>query len=230
MNKKIKKIIVNSLTISRIIGTLFIPLMFNSLSKIMFILIIILLFITDAIDGPLARHWEVSTIAGTILDMSADKIFGFAILIIISNIYPIMLIPALLEIVIAVTNLISTNKGNISKSSQIGRIKTIVMWACISILFLTGMTEELIDILNINNNKYIIEFIAISTAIISEFVVAADYIIKAIKNNNKGNKKLFNIIKDKEKLKFIKNIIFDEKYYILTKDKNFIDKFNFSKK
>ena len=34
---------------------------------------------TDFLDGALARHWDVSTIFGSLLDMGADKIFGIAV-------------------------------------------------------------------------------------------------------------------------------------------------------
>ena len=245
MDKKIKKIIVNSLTATRIIGTCFIPLMFTTLPAGVFVLAISLLCITDAIDGPLARHWHVSTIAGSLLDMSADKLFGFVILIALSTIYPIMRIPALLEALVTATNIINANNGNIGKSSQLGRIKTVIMWASISMLFLTGLSSEIIESLNnvnvssliepivsnckrfienINNNKEHVETIFKTAAITSESMVAADYISTANKKNDKNNNKLFSILKEKEKLKFIKSILLNEKYYEITKDMSFLEK------
>lgn len=247
MDKKIKKGIVNGLTGTRIISTILLPTMFNSLSAPLFILVIGLILFTDFLDGKLARHWDVSTIAGSLLDMGADKLFGIAVLIALSTLYPIMTIPILLECVILTTNIISTNNGNIGKSSQIGRIKTFVIGISVCTLFLTGMSKEIIESLsntnfntlfnpiinniknfveNIKNNKEVIETVAVSTAIASESVVALDYIKKSTENNNKNNNRLFQIIKDKEKLEYIKKILLDEKYYEATKDMSMLDKFD----
>ena len=251
MTKKTKKCIVNGLTIARIIGTFLIPTMFNLLSPFVFVILISSLFFTDFLDGKLARHWGVSTIAGSILDMGADKLFGFAVLIALSSIYPIMLIPALLEGVVVATNLLNVNNGGLGKSSQIGRIKTLIMWGSISVLLLTGLSNEIIESLNntsinnvfqpiintikyfmnkINSNKENIETIFKTAAITSESMTTLDYLSEAvdIKNNkdNMNNEKLINILKDKEKLKYIKSILLDEKYYLITKNMNLINKLN----
>lgn len=248
MDKKIKKWIVNGLTGSRVIGTFLLPVMFNSLSAPFFILVVGLLLLTDFIDGSLARKWEVSTIFGSLLDMGADKAFGIAVLIALTSMYPIMWIPALLEGLIIATNIISTNNGDIGKSSELGRVKMWVVGFSICTLFLTGMSKELIDslsnvnlnnnfqliinsiksfIINVKNNKEIIEPIAVTTAIVSESVVAGDYIKKAVKNSknniNKENR-IKEIIKDKEKLKYIRKVLLDEKYYEASKDMNLLDK------
>ena len=49
-----------------------------------FLVSIGLILTTDFIDGKLARKWEVSTLGGSYLDMSADKLFGLSILIVLS--------------------------------------------------------------------------------------------------------------------------------------------------
>ena len=252
MDKKLKKAIVNGLTAARIIGTFFIPAMFTTMSAGAFILAIALLFSTDALDGQLARHWKVSTIAGSLLDMGADKLFGFTVLIALSQIYPIMYIPAALEAVVVGTNLVSANNGAIGKSSQIGRIKTVLMWSSISMLFITGFSNDIIETLskfnindfgyeivnwiksimiNIKNNKETIETICKTAAITSESLVTADYIGKTIKKSNNNtnvdkNNKLFSILKEKEKLEYVKNILLDEKYYEVTKNMSFMEKLN----
>ena len=247
MNKKLGKVIVNGLTGSRVIGTFLLPVMFNSLSAPFFILVVGLLLLTDFLDGPLARKLGVSTIFGSLLDMGADKLFGIAVLIALSSMYPIMLIPALLEGLIIATNIKSTNNGDIGKSSELGRIKMWIVGLSICTLFLTGMSKELIDslsniklnsnfqlivnniksfIINIKNNKEIIEPIAATTAILSESIVAGDYLTKTVKksNNNRENNRIKEIIQDKEKLKYLRKILLDEKYYNATKDMNLLDK------
>ena len=250
MNKKVKKGIVNGLTGIRVAGTCLLPVMISSLSAPVFILVIGLILFTDFLDGALARKFKVSTIFGSLLDMGADKLFGIAILIALSTMYPIMLIPALLEGVITFTNVKNTNNGDIGKSSELGRIKTWILGLSMCTLFLTGMSKELIDslsninmnsalapvinsiksfVVNIKNNKETIETIAVTTAITSESVVTADYIKKLVKNkkentNNQEENRLKEILNNKEKLQYIKKILLDEKYYSVTKDMNLLDK------
>ena len=231
MSKKIKKVIVNGLTLSRVAGTLVLPVIFNTLSAPLFILVIGMILFTDFLDGFLARKWDVSTIFGSLLDMGADKVFGIAVLIALSTIYPIMIIPVLLESLILVTNVKNTNYGDNGKSSQLGRIKTWVLGLSICTLFITGMSKELVEslnnisinkfidpiinniktfILNIQNNKNTIENIAKTAAITSESFVASDYIFKTIKNSKENDIKenrLSKILKDKEKLEYAKNIL-----------------------
>ena len=73
-NKKAKKVIVNGLTLSRVAGTIAMPVLFNTLSAPIFLLVVAAILFTDCLDGILARHWRVSTIFGSIADMGADKL------------------------------------------------------------------------------------------------------------------------------------------------------------
>ena len=248
MSKNIKKGIVNGLTTTRVLGTIFLPIMFNTLSAPLFIIVIGAILFTDFLDGALARHWDVSTIFGSLLDMGADKIFGIAVLIALSTIYPIMTIPVILETLILVTNVKNTNYGDKGKSSQLGRIKTWVLGLSICTLFITGMSKELIESLNntninsilepiinniinfiknIQNNKINIENIAKTAAITSESFVASDYIFKTIKNSKEkkvNDNRIKEILKNKEKLELLKKVLLNEKYFKATKDMNLIDK------
>ena len=241
MNKSKKKLIVNSLTGSRILGTFFLPFLFSILTPSTFILFTSILFFTDFLDGFLARKWKVSTIFGSLLDMSADKMFAFSVLLILNNMYPLMKVLILLESIILASNIMNANKGSIGKSSELGRIKTVIMGISTCTLFLTGMSTEIIQSLNklhingtinsimnfINNNKNIISNITQTALISSETIVAGDYIKKGLDNKkDKSNETIFKILKDKEKLKYIKKILLDEKYYNATKDMNMLNKLN----
>ena len=69
----------------------------------------------------------------------------------------------------------------------------------------------------INNNKTIITDLSVASSIISETVVATDYTIKSTKKISKNDKKIkiADLIRNK---KFLKEILFNEKYYNLVKD------------
>lgn len=220
-NKK-KKIIVNGITISRLLSSFLIPIIFSKFSVAVFLLIVLFNLTSDILDGFLAKHvFHVSTLGGSLLDMTADKMLSFSILGILSSMYPVMAIPLLLEILIASINVFNFNKKAIGKSSQIGRIKTVLMGVSIGLLFLVGLSPELIKSINntkiINilkffaNNKSIVN-ISETVALAAETVVASDYLIKSKKKCDSNDKKfeIAQLIKNKE---FIKEILFDEKYY-----------------
>lgn len=253
-NKKAKKVIVNGLTLSRVAGTIAMPVLFNTLSAPIFLLVVAAILFTDCLDGILARHWRVSTIFGSLLDMGADKLFGFAVLIALSTMYPIMSIPLILETLIAGVNIKAAENNSVAKSSEIGRIKTWVMGLSMCSLLMTGLSPELAtslesvniqtispamnELLNlikeignkildfVNQNKQTIEAIATTAAITSESIVATDYTIKAIKGKDKNSNvyKIAELIKNKKFVEYAKKVLLDEKYYQETKDMPILEK------
>ena len=50
-NKKAKKVIVNGLTLSRVAGTIAMPVLFNTLSAPIFLLVVAAILFTDCLDG-----------------------------------------------------------------------------------------------------------------------------------------------------------------------------------
>lgn len=253
-NTKVKKIIVNGLTLSRVAGTIAIPLMVNTLSAPIFLLVVAAILFTDCLDGILARHWKVSTIFGSLLDMGADKLFGFAVLITLSTMYPIMSIPLILETLIAGVNIKAAENNSVAKSSEIGRIKTWVMGLSMCSLLMTGLSPELetsLESINIqtispamnellnlikeignkvlnfvNQNKQTIESISTTASITAESIVATDYTIKAIKGKDKNSNtyKIAELIKNKKFVEYAKKVLFDENYYKETKDMPILEK------
>ena len=78
MRKKRKKIFVNMISLTRIIGAALVPLFFAHIKVPIVILIVSLLFLTDMIDGMLARTWKVQTRGGALLDPLADKLLAIS--------------------------------------------------------------------------------------------------------------------------------------------------------
>ena len=210
-----------------------------------FLIVIGSVLLTDALDGILARHWDVSTLFGSFMDMTADKLLGLSILSILAIMYPIMTIPLCLEVSIAAINVRTAKNSGKMKSSQIGRIKTWALGISIFSLLLTGLSPELIKSLEsikidstsinqviekikeglflIKNNKEIINKTSVGLAIIPESIVSADYLIKSIKTPTKEDSrklKIADLIRNKE---YIKDIIFDENFYKENKEKPLID-------
>ena len=86
-----KKIFVNLLTFSRIICSLLMPIFYKFLSADIFLVILILVLLTDAFDGFLARLWHVATIFGSLLDKLSDKLLSISIFIILIMKYPFVI-------------------------------------------------------------------------------------------------------------------------------------------
>lgn len=127
MNKysKIIKLIVNLITINRIIFSFILLSIFNKINKYIFIISLIILFLTDFIDGFLARKFMVQSLFGSSLDTVADKTLSILLIFPLIKEYPIILLILLGEISIALLNIIGKIKGKHTRSSSIGKIK---MW------------------------------------------------------------------------------------------------------
>ncbi len=223
-----KKIFVNLLTFSRIICSLLMPIFYKFLSADIFLVILILVLLTDAFDGFLARLWHVATIFGSLLDKLSDKLLSISIFIILIMKYPFVIASLILELLIIIINFKNVLSGSLGKSSKIGKIKSWIIG--VGTILLLGIqlssninTKIASNIVSILNKNYIINIIII-IMILSEIVVIINYIFKPkikskINYEVKDIKKLYKDNKD-----YIKKIIFDESYFMKTKNMALIDK------
>jgi phosphatidylglycerophosphate synthase len=164
-----------------------------------FIISIMLLFSTDAIDGTLARKYNVQTLYGSIMDTIADKALSMMLLLILISKINIATIMLILEFVIAIINTIAFIKGKNPESSIFGKIK---MWL-ISMTIVLGYVCYF-DI--INDTTVIVGTIVTTMA---QLIVIIDYLKKLIKKE-KNIKPIFKLKNKKE----LKEILFDTEYYM----------------
>ncbi len=203
MKRLIAKIIVNAITMTRVIGTFLMPFVSVTYKAEQLISYIIILLLTDSLDGILARRLKVSTLFGAILDTLADKLLSVATLIILAREYPLMWGPILLEILITIINITSGTKGAILESTMLGKTKAWILGICTVLGYITLFSNDLIYLFDENNNiglslinifkymgkhsKIIISILALITSIFSS-LVAINYFIKhklEIINNKK---------------------------------------------
>ncbi|MDD2505290.1 MAG: CDP-alcohol phosphatidyltransferase family protein [Bacilli bacterium] len=234
MKNKGSIIIVNSITMTRVIGTFILPFISYNLSPSILIMYIGLLLLTDAVDGILARKLKASTIFGSILDATADKLLGIACLAVLSQTYPIMLLPILTEALITIINTRGAIGGSSTESSQLGKIKTWVLGLSIVLGFITIYSNEIVT--SINNNNYIKEHLILllnnifthqdiviaiiaSISVGAGIIVSCDYQIKVKNEMKKAIEDGFvlNKIVLKEG-KDLLNALFSEEYYQKTRD------------
>jgi cardiolipin synthase (CMP-forming) len=129
----------------RLIGSLFMPLVFIFSLPDQFFLYFLLLISTDFLDGQLARRLNQKTIFGKILDPIADRSFAImlvvtifflskehlGVLIILTLSREILSLPALIYMKIK-------HKPYVANAGASGKITTTVQFLTFSIILLTG--------------------------------------------------------------------------------------------
>ena len=172
--RNIMKILVNLLTTSRLIITIFLMALFESISQNKFIIIIAILFLTDFIDGKLARKYNVQTIYGSMMDTIGDKAMSIGLSIILIKNVPIIILPLIGEIIISLINIIGEILGKKTESSPLGKIK---MW-------IVSITIIICYIIYFKKINIKIEYIGCLITFILQTFVIIDY-IKRLKKKQK---------------------------------------------
>ena len=129
-NKVIKNfmlVFVNVITLIRLFGAIALPFIYIKYDMNVVALISLILFLTDAIDGFLARTFKVSTFFGSAMDAFSDKALNTISFILLTLDYTIMLCPLILEMAILLINYQIYRFGGNVQSSITGKIKTIIL-------------------------------------------------------------------------------------------------------
>lgn len=134
---KYKKNIPNILTFVRIILTPIIIILGLFKQTHFIIILAICCALTDLLDGKLARKWNVVSKKGAKLDAFADKFFAIGLIASLIRPFHILLIPFILEIFTALSNLYYFKKLKESKSLMIGKIKINFLFPMIIIYMIT---------------------------------------------------------------------------------------------
>lgn len=199
------KIFVNILTSARVLGALIIIPVYFKWGGIVASIVAGTLFITDFLDGLLARSFHVQSFFGSIIDAVSDKLLGISVLIVLALINHLYIIPIVLEMGILLVNVISFKIGNNTKTSFKGKIKTNILdiVLVISLFIIADYSISHNSILNI----------IVIPLIISELVVIIDYIIKASRNTLAQKKANLKIIRKKTS-KELWHDLFDTDFYL----------------
>lgn len=210
MLNKFMKFFVNALTIFRCIFTFAMPYLISRISNWNFIIIVVILFLTDWVDGFLSRKCKVQTLFGSIADTIADKVLCIALILCIAQKASILYMVMIGEILIATINLGGTFGGAQIVSNKVGKAK---MWV-LAVLTIFGYMYYFGIISSIAHVN-----VVGAIAIIMQIVVIFMY----SKNTQKveGAKKLRYVFKSKEELK---KVLFDTNYYLETIDRPLMEK------
>lgn len=221
----IKLILINLITITRLVGALILPFIYSKYGTSITSIVIICLFLTDAIDGFLARLLHSSTFFGCILDAGSDKLLNIIAFIILGLNYNIMFTPIVIEIAILYTMYSTYRYGGNVQSSFTGKVKTAIVDAVVVLSFVLMSLptfEFKLSIMNYiidNTESYIYVFGFIM--IIADLIALIDYIAK--NNEARSNPKAMEIKyeeKNRKPFKLIKKQLFDTKYYLEHKNES----------
>lgn len=228
--KIIELIFVNLITMTRLLGAFVLPFIYIYKGPSISSIVILILFLTDAIDGFLARTFKISTFLGSMLDAISDKLLNTVSFILLGLTYNIMIPPLILEILILLISYSTYRYGGNVQSSKVGKIKTIILDICVIFSFV------LISLNAFNTNNHIINYFINNVTIyinifgsiisISCIIALLDYTkkYKKVRNNPKNKKISF---KGRTRKTFKELIMdgIDTNYYTIHKDESILEQF-----
>ena len=217
-SKKFKKIIVNLISISRIIGSILMPLFFHIFDIPILITIIIILFITDSLDGFFARRWHVQTRGGALLDPLGDKLLAVSCTLSFVYKHPILLLLLALEIVTMVLNISRAMHGEKSVTLIIGKVKMWLLSITLVLCAIYSLKSDFLSTLNITITYETIIYSSIVT-VLFQLITIYFYLNDSIRQKDIRINKIPNL----KNFKDILNILFDESLYEQDKDKPLIE-------
>ncbi|MBR4178332.1 MAG: CDP-alcohol phosphatidyltransferase family protein [Bacilli bacterium] len=225
-----KLIIVNFITSIRLIGAFMLPIIYYKCGINITSLIIIILFLTDAIDGFLARKLKVSTFFGCIIDALSDKLLNIISFIILGLEFNTMFAPLIIEIAILYTMYSTYRYGGNIQSSKLGKIKTIIL----DILVAMSFVLLALPTLNIKCRftNFLINYTEVLIIVFSMIILTACLValLDYLKKNHESrlNPKCIEIKHEKRNFKSKQLIIkqlFDINYYSKHKNESIMRQF-----
>lgn len=144
MKEKIKKMLPNIITLSRVIALVLGFILFIKEKTIIAICLYVYGSVSDAFDGYLARKFSASTKIGSYLDAISDKFYALSIIIlgILNKNYLIILI-AVLELIITIINYITLKKNKENKTERVGKFKMTFEFLTLIFALLSIKVKEL---------------------------------------------------------------------------------------
>jgi len=199
--KNKRAIIPNLLSASRIAAPFVIPPLAVTGNVPLVLLAASGFLLTDFLDGKIARALKGETKLGQLLDQISDKVCSIGLLLALIPTVPFMIVPLILESIIAAINIKNTQKGINVKSVQSGRIK---MWP-LSISIISGYAMMMSPSMIFN----IITYLGLATTTVLETINIKEYHDIAIKHD----KKQINIQKTQIETQELNEDIKQEKTY-----------------
>ena len=203
--EKIKLMIPNILTKSRILAPIIILPAFIFGNFIGATIIASILGLTDCFDGFLARKWHATSKYGQKLDAISDKLFavGISIPILLTN--PLMIISTIiLEFIIGYINTKSYLKNNNPKSTLLGKFKTTVLYILLCYTYLKSAVNIPIILIGLTNILQIATAIEYYQIDLKKDKVKVNSKLKIKEHNKTEEKEISKIRQEINEYKYLK--------------------------
>lgn len=184
-----KIILINLLTLIRIIGTIILIPVYRKMGGFVVGLVSLICYLTDSVDGILARKFHASTFFGALFDGVADKLFTIINFVVLFLITPYALIPIIFEILIIIVQFIKYKKNMNVQSNIIGKAKVWVLAICVVATFMASDIANISFLsLNFRNSILAIEdsklyFWLLFPATVMEIITFISYILESFLPN-----------------------------------------------
>ena len=222
---KLKLGIVNFLTLIRVIGTFLLIPIYNLFGGKIVGITSFICYLTDSIDGILARKWRVSTFFGALFDGFADKLFTIVNFIILYMITPYALIPIIIEILTILIQVFKFNRNLNIQSNIVGKAKIWILAITIVLTFLISDINS-INFLSLSIKEWLknipnstLYFYLLLPAIIMELLTFLSYMYEICfpKNiqilSSKPKKIEIPKLTSEEKKEYIKKVWLSPEFY-----------------
>ena len=188
----IKLLIINLLTLIRVIGTIILVPIYSAYGGYYVSLLALVCYLTDSIDGILARKFKACTFFGSLFDGAADKLFTIMNFIVLYLITPYAIIPIVIELLIVLVQIMKYNYNYNVQSNMVGKVKTWILAICVILTFFvsditkaTFLPFELRDwIIKVSSGS--LYFWLLTPAIVMEFLTLISYIREIFTENNQS--------------------------------------------
>lgn len=217
----------NFITLLRVVGIFALIPIYKRYGGVAAFLLSGFCFITDCVDGLLARKLECSTFFGSIFDGVSDKFFLIINMLLLMSITPIAIVLIAFELGIACVQSLKYHYNLNVQSNKFGKAKMWVAGICISLCYLLVDQNFLnyLDDFGIKVEQTTLFVVVFVPLVVSEMITLGSYIMELWSERKVLTPDIINKKKRKEEVlrKEIKglrmrDLLFKHDYYIKYKD------------
>lgn len=226
----LKLLIVNMLTFIRVIGIIILVTIYDKFGGYVAGIVSMVCYLTDSIDGILARKWHASTFFGALFDGVADKLFTIVNFIVLYLITPYAIIPIIIEFLIVILQTFKYSRNLNVQSNIVGKFKVWVLAISVVLTFMLSDVSRL-TILPVSFRNYILGLspnvlylVLLMPAIIMELLTLVSYALEILIPKNveilstKQKKKKIPKINGKDFGDYFKKVWLNPEFYEKHKD------------
>lgn len=226
----LKLLVVNLLTFIRVIGIVVLVAIYNKFGGYVAGIVSMICYLTDSIDGILARKWHASTFFGALFDGVADKLFTIVNFIVLYLITPYALIPIIIEFLIVILQTFKYSRNLNVQSNMVGKFKVWVLAISVVLTFMISDVNQ-ITILPVAFRNYILSLspnvlylILLMPAIVMELLTLISYALEILIPKNveilsaKQEKKKIPNLNGKDFWDYFKKVWLNPDFYEKHKD------------